>query len=332
MNTLLAVEQHSAGLNAANCQRAEWTRDVELVFLVGSPRSGTTWLQAMLSEHPTIYTGPETHFFAAFEGAELGYLRERGRPLALPAYWDTEKFYHWMAELFWDLISALPTPTDKPSLFLEKTPNHSANAGFILRTFPRARFIHLIRDARAVVASLVRSEQSWGTNWAPHSIDEAAGLWRRYVGAGRQIKTKVSSPAQYIELRYEDLRRNAVRELDRLFAWLGVCTSPDWLTRIAAKHTIEKTLAAAQPFESIPIVRANPRFHNVPAYPKGFVGRGDFDLDQVSLSSLQRRRIEQINGDLLRELGYPVERLGVWFWERAYMSFRLRRWLGRKPY
>lgn len=285
-----------------------------------------------MAEHPAVYTGPETHFFAAFEGAEIEYQRERGRPLALSAYWNAETFYGLMADLFWNLISVLPAPTDPPILFLEKTPNHAANASFILRTFPDARFIHLIRDARAVVASLVRSAEGWGMSWAPQSIDEAAGIWRRYVQAGRQIKTKVTSPTQYIELRYEDLRLDPARELGRLFAWLELTVTPDWLTEAGSKHAIENTRAATQPFESIPIVRAAPRYREVAAYPEGFVGRGDYVPGQVQLSRLQRRRIAQINGELMRELGYPVERPRVWFWERLFMSYRLRRWLGRKPY
>jgi hypothetical protein len=57
--------------------RAPWTHEAGLDFLVGCPRSGTAWLQAMLACHPDIYTGPETPFFGAYHPVEREYLREK---------------------------------------------------------------------------------------------------------------------------------------------------------------------------------------------------------------------------------------------------------------
>src|SRR5687768_17973655 len=36
------------------------------VFVIGSPRSGTTWVQRLLVAHPAVCGGQESHFFAAF--------------------------------------------------------------------------------------------------------------------------------------------------------------------------------------------------------------------------------------------------------------------------
>ena len=58
--------QAKKALNVTDPRAVFWTNNVEMIFLVGCPRSGTTWLQAMLSSHPTVYTGPETQFFFSF--------------------------------------------------------------------------------------------------------------------------------------------------------------------------------------------------------------------------------------------------------------------------
>src|SRR5271166_3282632 len=43
-------------------------QDRELVFLVGCARSGTTWLQLLLSQHPRVSTSQETNLFSVYMG------------------------------------------------------------------------------------------------------------------------------------------------------------------------------------------------------------------------------------------------------------------------
>jgi aminoglycoside phosphotransferase (APT) family kinase protein len=42
-----------------------------MVFLVGCPRSGTTWHQKLLASHPRIRSGEESHFFSLYVGPQL---------------------------------------------------------------------------------------------------------------------------------------------------------------------------------------------------------------------------------------------------------------------
>jgi len=155
-------------------QRSAWTYNVDLIFLVGAPRSGTTWLQAMLACHPAIYTGPEMWFFATFGAAEREFLRPKDRRVSLSEYLSKNDFYQIMAGLFWLSVSALPAPSVTPSYFLEKTTRHCFYANFILSTFTNAQFIHIIREARAVVASMLRASRGCGENWAPERTIDAA--------------------------------------------------------------------------------------------------------------------------------------------------------------
>lgn len=81
-----------------------------------------------------------------------------------------------MRRLFRRAMSALPEPPPTVRYFLEKTPNHDWHAEFILRTYPRARFVRLVRDGRAVPASILRSGRTWGQSWAPKGTSDAAVL------------------------------------------------------------------------------------------------------------------------------------------------------------
>jgi len=284
--------------------RASWTHNVDLIFLVSAPRSGTTWLQAMLSSHPEIYTGPETFFFETFAPVEKSIYHSGGElRVGLAEYFDKEEFYDLITELFWRIISILPEPPILLKYFLEKTASHCLCADFILKVFPNARFIHLIRDGRAVTASILRASRSWGKNWAPKTVDEAAKLWIKFVKASRDIAKMVRDPNQYIEVRYEDLRQNGAYELSRLLEWLNLSADESLLNTIVKKNSIENIRRSGY-FQSIPI----PKGSNAPtanvAYPKEFIGPAPFKVQDIGLNRFQYLQVEYLCSDLLHELGY----------------------------
>ncbi len=290
-----------------NCQntkpRADWTRDLEVIFLIGAPRSGTTWLQAMLASHPAVYTGPETFFFGTFGAAEQEFLRPKERRVGLGEYLSQSEFYAFMADLFWRSISALPPPAGKPRFFLEKTTHHGERGDFILKTFPRARFIHLVRDARAVVASLLRASHDWGKSWAPSRVRRATLIWCNLVQSSRSIRSLVPDASQYTEVKYEELRRAPERGLADLFRWIGVEADRALVLRAVEENALER--ARERGFASIPTTAQSgvtPIADT--SYPDGFFGAGNYSVDQIQLNALQRRQVERMAGDLLRELGY----------------------------
>lgn len=285
--------------------KAAWTENLDIVFLVGAPRSGTTWLQAMLSSHPAIYTGPETFFFATFNEAEKEFLRPKERRIGLAEYLNHAEFYELIAELFWLAISALPEAPAGTKYFLEKTTNHCAYSEFILKTFPRARFIHVIRDPRAVVASILRASQGWGKNWAPTNLREATRMWSTLIRYGLRIKTLVSNPDQYIEIKYEDLRLNPSQHLFRLFSWLGLDATDDVIAEIIEANSLQKTRIGTQKFSSIPMtsMSAVSPISDTP-YPPGFVGPAPARAEDVELSWLQCASVETMVSELLTQCGY----------------------------
>jgi sulfotransferase family protein len=276
-----------------------------VLFLVGSPRSGTTWLQAMLSSHRSIYTGPETFFFSTFAEAEKEYLRPKERRIGLAEYLGKDDFYRLIREVFWFSISALPEPAAETKYFLEKTTNHCMCAEFILRTFPKARFIHIIRDPRAVVASILRASKSWGKTWAPQTARDATKMWSRVFLSGKRIKDLVANPDQYVEVRYEDLRTDPSRHLSSLFHWLGVETCAKVIGDIIELNALEKMKGQDEQFPSIPVTASSAVIPVAETpYPEGFFGPAPVRAEAIELSLLQRATVENLVGDLLADCGY----------------------------
>jgi len=306
--------------------RAPWTYNVDLVFLVGCPRSGTTWLQAMIASHPAIYTGPETRFFALFGALEKEFQRPDSAKAGLPVYCTKEDFYKVMAELFWSFISALNYPPSKAKYFLEKTPHHCLFSEFILNTFPNARFIHLIRDGRAVVSSMLRASKSWGQHWAPETVDKATQSWLSHTNSGRMIAQQTKGTDQYIEVRYEDIRQNPHYQMSKLFEWLGLPTKESLINSAVDSNALDKVTSSKEPFASIPMIDGNtivPKAKT--AYPEGFIGSASFNVEDIQLSQLQRLRVEYLAGKLLQELGYPEVKPQLSMWEKIATSSKVRR-------
>lgn len=301
---------------------APWLGGAEFVFLVGCPRSGTTWLQALLASHPEVMTGPETHFFASFAPLEKAFLHASGRRAGLQEYWSADDFYGVTRTLFTSLVSRLPQPRVHPRVFLEKTPQHGEHARFISRVLPGARFLHLVRDPRAVVASLLRASSGWGDAWAPASVDDATHLWLHHIREARKIREL--DPGRYAEVRYEDLRADPEAGLRRLLGFLGLEAGDTLVRQAVAENTLERARAGTAFAAIAGTSAASAR----PAYPEGFVGDAPVEPDAVPLSPLQRRRVEHLVAAVLRELDYPGGAHGLSLRERLLTARPLRRLLG----
>jgi hypothetical protein len=251
----------------------------------------------MLAGHPGIHSGPETHFFHCFRGLSAEYARSEGKWFGFSRYLDEQQFGEFLAETFWLLVSGGTEPAGPARFFLEKTPDHCLDGDAILHTFPNARFIHLIRDARSVAASLLRGSKGWAADWAPNTATDAAFMWAERVRAGQAIGERLG-PERYLELRYEDLRSAPEDSVAGILRWLGLESLPELVETLVAENRLDRTIAEGTHFKNIP------GFANLPA---GFIGRAPASGEASGLSPEKRRLVEQVVAPELRALGYPVE-------------------------
>lgn len=191
-----------------------------MIFLVGARRSGTNWLQRTLASHPDVVSIPSETFL--FQG--LQPLVERFQHVAISSertgfvYADRDTLLDALRDfcdrIFSDLASRLASGAQR---IIERTPDHVRLLDLIGDVYPDARFVHIIRDGRDVVRSLLA--QSWG----PDDPAVAAEEWRSAVEAARKA---APSLAHYREIRYEALLADPATAVGELFAWLGLDASP----------------------------------------------------------------------------------------------------------
>ena len=221
------------------------------VFLVGCPRSGTTLLQRMVDAHPQIAITPETHWIPSyFEKAT----RKTPEARVTPKLVDKLLKYHRFPQmgidraelerllgsgehvLFASFVSGIYDLYGKArgkTLVGDKTPGYARNILLLHSLWPKAKFVHLIRDGRDVCLSaihwrkpgklLVRSH-----TWAEDPVTTAALWWDWHVRLGRQGGQKLGADLYY-EVRYESLVSHPAEAGGKLCNFLGVPFDPAML-------------------------------------------------------------------------------------------------------
>lgn len=170
---------------------------MKAILIGGCGRSGTTMLGSMLGSHSRVLAVPEFHFKTAISwrlGAELSPAMV---PRALALLREDLHFKSWGINDV--LASALPkdfdgsyrqfveyfvhhygrrSGTSSFEHWVDHTPANIRRAGFLLQSFPGAKMLHVVRDGRAVAASVLPLD------WGPHSLKQVAEGWLLDVGAG----------------------------------------------------------------------------------------------------------------------------------------------------
>jgi hypothetical protein len=185
------------------------------VFLVACERSGTTLMSILLDHHPQLV------FFDGYFSVEI--LPDDG------GWPDLNEYYEFLETnfVFQNYSLSIDKSLDYPHLvdsFLRQMMARSRksmvgakirdNFQRVLRIWPDARFIHLIRDGRDVARSIV------GMGWAGNAF-HAAEYWLRAEEMWDRLQ-RLIAPEQYIEVRYQELISNPEPTLNRICAFLGV--------------------------------------------------------------------------------------------------------------
>ncbi len=208
------------------------------IFVVGGPRSGTTLMRNMLNRHPRIAVCRETEFFhwvysrrwrfgrlSDLENRQrvvrqyLGTQRIRRMRLDLGALADTLLAEATTYEaMFLSLLRFFARATGKPRCG-EKTPHNGLITEQLCQWYPGAAIIHLLRDPRDAVASMLRMP------WAPQNVIATTRFWLRFnLGALRSRHRP-----EYVQIRYEELVRDPESQLRRICAAIGEEYSPAML-------------------------------------------------------------------------------------------------------
>ena len=283
------------------------------IIVVGAGRTGTTVFHRMLSEHPHLAWLPGRICAKFPERLELSrllmegldypvageLLRRRLQPGECYPFW--EHHCKGFSAPYRDLVAADVTNRTKKHIprTMAKILTEKRNRlllkitgwpriGFLSEVFEDARFIHVMRDGRAVANSMLNVSfwQGWKGTWdwgwgelSPAQKQEwndhdqsfvvlAAIQWKILMDAMDKAKNTISSES-FLEIRYEDLCSDPVGQLQKVTQFCELEWSADFQRRLG-EYQLEN---------------ANDKFKD-------------------DLTAKQQSELEEVLGDYLRRYGY----------------------------
>ena len=201
--------------------------EVRLVFVVGCPRSGTTWVLGILESHDDVAIAtPETlrqkdpsehgsRESKLFIGKDFDAIH-KSLSTIYPPREAKEKAFSVGAFALCGLAGRTGA-----KVIAEKTPTHLWRAHEIAFFFPESRFINVLRDGRDVCVSMLEAHKGWGRDWAPGTLEDAAKLWADSVELAKKMEEKLP-PERWITARYEELLREPIDNIVKLFEFAGL--------------------------------------------------------------------------------------------------------------
>jgi hypothetical protein len=278
------------------------------VFVVGAARSGTTLLQRMLDAHPQLAVVNESYWVPRKFRERNGLTRQGVvTPALLPKLLASPKFSH-MGVSEEDLVGLLSEfKSVRYDRFVarifdlyaarqgkqyagDKTPGYVRRIPQVHELWPRARFVHIVRDPRDVCLSMLdwrMAEQTAGQDgtWDMDPAISTALYWRYSVAVGREDAGASLGPTLYHEVRYEDLVSSPERELEQICKFLCLPYASE-MTRFHEGRT-----------------RRDPGLDSKEQWLPPTAGLRDW---RTQLPSTDVEHIEAAAGDLLHSLGYPT--------------------------
>jgi len=251
--------------------------DEKVIFVLGTPRSGTTLLQKILEAHSKLFSiHSETAIFS-FQNfwdskRRLFDMDTKESSMILKKSIDNVDFFQ-------NAVRHLGK-SNPGMIFIEKTPQHIKYLDFLIAHFPKAKFVHIVRDGRDCYCS-ARNHP-----WIPQSrsLQTFGKFYARCLSQG----INAYDHPNVFTIKYEDLVADPKIELSKLMSGL------------------ELTLEDAQLDASL---RSKDNRANLEQFKKL---NGQIDSSSVERwrNELSSKEIEEFNsyaGDQLAFYGYSVD-------------------------
>jgi len=312
------------------------------IFVIGNPRSGTTLVRLVITTHSAVCIPPECsfivrlfpkyghlqHFTAAQARAFLSDLG--GGTLDLAEQWEialtkmvtspeqlTDLSYpEACAHLYCAYAQAKGFGSAR--IWGDKNNSHSNYIDVLAGLYSKARFVHVVRDGRAVLNSYKQLNVDPAQKYAPllpKNTAAVAARWTDMVDRADRHLTRFAA-GRHMTVRYEDILSDFEKTVSELCGFLGLDYEPAMArfheANIRHKLEPERYNWKANARQPLNVTRAS-------------AWRETLSLEDVRLFEAKSMRI-------LRRHGYPVglEASRAAIPDPYHMKGRIREWLRSK--
>lgn len=235
--------------------RLEKIDQMQVCFVAGFVKSGTTWVERILDSHPDIVCKGEAHFGSLLTPAIRNCISLYNAKIPKKGNWS--RLHNEMPETHHEtnyrfaesdlkfilgesmrLMFAKWIDKDGPRVIGDKSPDNLLHMSILDEIFPESRFVYVVRDVRDVIVSgwffnlNVNPSQTLEKYSSIHDYAiHVSASWRRQVS--EQLSTRLILGERFHELRYEDIVENPFAALRGIFEHLSVDSSEQVIARVA---------------------------------------------------------------------------------------------------
>jgi hypothetical protein len=215
------------------------------IFIIGCERSGTTLIRLILHSHPNIALPPQTKFLKKIYKRRLQWrnLANEANRIKL-SHWFTDHFDNHTklpdlgleaGDIRKEIVSSATSlgaaatgvfklysrKFNKPR-WGDKRPYYIKYVKQLLALFPDAQIIHVVRDGRDCIASLMKMP------WWKKDLAYTILNWQEAIQEGKRANRSLPVE-QFIEIRYEDFVSHPEKWARELCRFLGEKYNSDML-------------------------------------------------------------------------------------------------------
>lgn len=200
-----------------------------VIFVGGVPRSGTTLARAMLDAHPEVRCGEETRVIPRIVSMRNRWSKaEREHQRLIEAGLSDETLDQATRSFVAEIILNHGSPA---KYLCNKDPLVLNYMHDIIRLFPKAKFLLMIRDGRAVAYSIV-SRNITISGVDSKNYVSAAMFWNKVVE--RMLRDCKTIPGMCMHVFYEDLVSRPKEWMTRVLDFLEI----PWHDNVLRHHEL----------------------------------------------------------------------------------------------
>lgn len=221
---------------------------LQITFVVGPPKCGTTWAMDTLRAHPEAVIGGESHAATKLNqlliAALRQYMGEMNQPAAAPITRDSRNWIEPIDEyallrqmtdrILLGYLRKHPTANGTVRVLADKTPGHARQIPMLAALYPWAKFVCCVRDVRDAAVSawhyftLIGQQQFFG---GATTIDKAAEAyavnhWAELLRHARHAGAQLG-PGRYTEFSYESAKADPHQAARALYEFLNLTADED---------------------------------------------------------------------------------------------------------
>jgi hypothetical protein len=224
-----------------NTKTASKSTNKQAIFILGLPRTGSTLVERIISNHDEVFSAGELNNFALCMMAQTKKKNYPSAPTTKAALIQRTSQLDF-EQLGKSYLHSTRPETEKHNYFVDKLPLNSLCIGLIHKALPKAKIIHVTRHPLDTCYAIYKQLFTEGYPFSYDLIE----LGKHYIAHHNMMKHwQAVLPGVIHTIAYEDVTKNLTGEAQKLLAYCQL-NWQDQCINFEANNSPSTTASASQ--------------------------------------------------------------------------------------